>query len=155
MNLPCELPPRASGVRRTQPLHKMMLIGLVLAIVGPSVPSRAQLTPYTEGTLIIPMDLPYQDEGMLQAYGLLFALLRAGIPVDWAIDPAKTWHAADCDTAGDECAWDCEEEGSGIKCPYPTASPDFFAETVIVWDSDGTRAPGTPSPAMAIEVVLL
>ena len=28
------------------------------------------------GSLIIPMDLAYQDHGMFQAYGLLFQLLR-------------------------------------------------------------------------------
>ncbi|MEZ4339476.1 MAG: MYXO-CTERM sorting domain-containing protein [Sandaracinaceae bacterium] len=90
------------------------------------------------GSLVIPMDLTYQDTGMLQAYGLVFQLLRQGVPVYWVIDPDKTWHAAPCDTAGDECAWDCAIEGSGVRCPYPTASPDFFASATVYWADDGT-----------------
>ena len=82
---------------------------------------------FAAGSLIIPMDLSYQDTGMLQAYGLLYQLLRQGVHVHWVIDPTKTWHAAPCNTPGDLCAWDCAVEGSGVKCPYPTASPDFTA----------------------------
>jgi len=40
-------------------------------------------------------------------------------------------------------AWDCAKEGSGIKCPYPTASTDFFAAAGGVWDDGGVLAPGT------------
>jgi MYXO-CTERM domain-containing protein len=102
-------------------------------------------TPQTfpAGSLIIPMDLAYQDKGMFQAYGLLFQLLRQGVPVAWVIDPDKQWHAAPCDTAGDTCSWDCAIEGSGTKCPYPTANPDFFAATKVLWDDQGKLAAGT------------
>ncbi len=92
---------------------------------------------FEAGSLIIPMDLSYQDHGLLQAYGLVFQLLRHGIPVYWVIYEEKKWHAVPCDTAGDECAWDCWEEGSGIKCAYPTASPDFYASATVLWDGDG------------------
>ena len=118
----------------------------VVAIVcfGLSGARAAEAAPrsFPPGSLIIPMDLAYQDEGLLQAYGLLFQLLRQGVPVSWVIDPAKTWHDAPCDTAADLCTWDCAEEGSGVKCPYPTASPDFFAGAMVVW-SDAGSAPGT------------
>jgi hypothetical protein len=60
------------------------------------------------------------------------------------IDPAKTWHAADCDDPADTCAWDCEVEGSGVKCPYPTASPDFTIATNVIWDDTGTVPRDTP-----------
>src|SRR5690606_8265340 len=96
---------------------------------------------FETGSLIIPMDLAYQDEGMFQAYGLVFQLLRQGVTVYWVIDPAKTWHDAPCNTPGDECEWDCAEEGSGVRCPYPTASPDFFAGATVVWSS-GSMSPG-------------
>lgn len=89
------------------------------------------------GSLIIPMDLSYQATGVFQAYGLIYQLLRQDIRVHWIIEPSKTWHAAPCDTPGDTCAWDCELEGSGVKCPYPTASPDLFAETKVIWDDTG------------------
>jgi MYXO-CTERM domain-containing protein len=113
-------------------------------LVLPAFRARAA-TPRTfeAGSLIIPMDLAYQDKGMFQAYGLLFQLLRQGVPVAWVIDSKKTWHASACNTVGDTCAWDCAIEGSGQKCPYPTASPDFFAATKVLWDDGGTLAAGT------------
>jgi MYXO-CTERM domain-containing protein len=111
------------------------------------VPGAAarELRTFEPGSLVIPMDLAYQDLGVFQAYGLVFQVLRRGIPVYWVIDPYKTWHHARCDTAADPCAWDCAEEGSGVKCPYPTAGPDFFAGAVD--NSNGTDA---PSPGTVI-----
>lgn len=97
---------------------------------------------FPAGSLVIPMDLAYQDEGLFQAYGLVFQLLRQGVTVYWVIDPDKTWHDAPCDTMGDECAWDCAEEGSGVRCPYPTASPDFFVGSTVLWSDSGTPAAG-------------
>ena len=96
------------------------------------------------GSLIIPMDLSYQTMGIFQAYGLIYQLLRQNIRVHWIIDSAKTWHAAPCNTAGNTCAWDCEIEGSGVKCPYPTASPDLFATTKVLWDDTGAVARDAP-----------
>lgn len=116
-----------------------------LALVVSSVSvAQAEERTFEAGSLIIPMDLAYQDSGLLQSYGLLFQLLRHRVPVYWVIDQDKTWHAADCDAAGDECAWDCAVEGSGIKCPYPTASPDFFVGAEVLWDSEGLLTAGTP-----------
>jgi hypothetical protein len=82
-------------------------------------------------SLVIPMDLSYQATGMFQAYGLVYQLLVNHIHVYWIIDPNKTYHAAACDTPGDECAWDCEVEGSGVKCAFPTASPDVTVTTSL------------------------
>jgi hypothetical protein len=44
---------------------------------------------FDAGTLIIPMDTDYQDMGMLKAYGLVYQLLLAGVPVRWLIEPGK------------------------------------------------------------------
>jgi len=98
---------------------------------------------FAAGTLIIPMDLSYQATGMFQAYGLVYQLLRQNVNVLWIIDPAKTWHAAACNTPGDPCTWDCGVEGSGVKCAYPTASPDLFATTKVIWDDTGATTRGT------------
>jgi uncharacterized protein (TIGR03382 family) len=99
---------------------------------------------FAAGSLIIPMDLSYQGTGLFQAYGLIYQLLRQNVHVYWIIDPNKTWHAAPCNTPGDTCAWDCALEGSGAKCPYPTASPDLFATTKVIWDDTGAAARGAP-----------
>lgn len=61
----------------------------LLAIVLLSSPARAQQT-FGTGSLIIPMDVDYQNAGMLRAYGLLYKLLLAGVPVNWCILPGKT-----------------------------------------------------------------
>jgi len=111
----------------------------IVTTVAPE--ARADDRSFAAGSLVIPMDLAYQDNGLLQAYGLVFQLLRQGVHVYWVIDPAKTWHAKPCDTVGDECSWPCADEGSA-KCPYPTASPDFFVAAKVVWDDTGAQ-PGT------------
>lgn len=128
-------------------MRRMSRVLMALCMAGAATTAtgvaEAANRDFSEGSLIIPMDLAYQDHGLLQAYGLVFHLLRNQVRVYWVIDPEKTWHAAPCDTAGDECTWDCAEQGSGIRCPYPTASPDFFAASKVVWDGDGTTAAGT------------
>lgn len=97
---------------------------------------------FAAGSLIIPMDLTYQSTGMFQAYGLIYQLLHQGVHVYWIIDAGKTWHAAPCNTPGNTCTWDCAIEGSGAKCPYPTASPDLFATTKVIWDDTGAAQRG-------------
>lgn len=117
------------------------LFALTLALVA--TPARAQYDrTFEAGSLIVPMDVSYQDHGMLQAYGLVYQLLAHDITVYWVIDDEKVWHHAPCDTPGDECAWDCFEEGSGVKCPYPTGSPDFYVGATVVWDDSGAMSPG-------------
>ncbi|MFT3696525.1 MAG: hypothetical protein QM831_25520 [Kofleriaceae bacterium] len=98
---------------------------------------------FATGSLIIPMDLSYQATGMFQAYGLIYQLLKANIRIYWLIDPNKTYHAADCDDAASPCTWDCNIEGSGVKCPYPTSSPDAMITTNVIWDDTGKAARGS------------
>lgn len=124
------------------PTTSRWLIALaVLALT--SRDSRAADRTFSAGSLVIPMDLSYQSSGNLQAYGLLYALLQQGVRVHWIIDPAKTYHAAACNTPGNLCAWDCDVEGSGVKCPYPTSSPDVAVTSKVVWDDAGVAAPGS------------
>jgi hypothetical protein len=122
---------------RTQALTACIVFASTVGI--PRV-ARASDKTFGPGSLIIPMDLSYQSRGMFQAYGLVYQLLKQGVHVHWIIDPNKTWHAAACDTAGNLCAWDCAIEGSGVKCPYPTASPDVTATTKVIWDDAGVAA---------------
>ena len=122
---------------------RSMSASAALALALSASPADAQYErTFEAGSLIIPMDVSYQDTGMLQAYGLVFQLLAHDITVYWVIDDEKVWHDAPCDTPGDECAWDCAEEGSGDKCPFPTASPDFYVGATVLWDGDGAMRPG-------------
>jgi hypothetical protein len=116
-------------------MHLRSLLAFVLATtaVGGARTAGAADRTFAAGSLVIPMDLTYQSTGMFQAYGLIYQLLREGVHVHWIIDPAKSWHAAPCNTPGDECAWACAA-GSAAKCPYPTASPDVTIATKVIWD---------------------
>lgn len=51
--------------------------------------ASARADDFDEGSLIIPMDITYQDAGMLRAYGLVYDLLLEGVPVRWAIRSDK------------------------------------------------------------------
>jgi hypothetical protein len=112
-------------------IRALTLVLVFASAVAVTRPAHAESRTFATGSLVIPMDLAYQDRGMFQAYGLLFQLLRQGVPVAWVIEPTKTWHAAPCNTAADLCTWDCAIEGSGTKCAYPTASPDFFVGSTV------------------------
>lgn len=52
-------------------------------------PGIAAAADFAAGSLIVPMDTTYQDDGMLEAYGLVYELLRQGVPVHWVIKAQK------------------------------------------------------------------
>lgn len=106
---------------------------------------EAHARTFSAGSLIIPMDLVYQDRGMLQSYGLVHRLLAEGIPVFRVIDPSQT-SSAECDTSAEGCWWDCVTEGSGVDCPYPTFSPSLVESARVVWDDRGALPAGTLVP---------
>jgi len=56
-------------------------VGWVAASLATVSDLRAESRAFPSGSLIIPMDLAYQDHGMLQAYGLVFQLLRHNVNV--------------------------------------------------------------------------
>ena len=55
---------------------KTTLILVVLTLS--SSYAHAEERSFASGSLIIPMDLSYQNDGVYQAYGLLYELLRQG-----------------------------------------------------------------------------
>jgi hypothetical protein len=64
----------------------LMIVAAV--IVGGTGVARAQAG-YQPGTLIVPMDTSHQDVRILKAFGLVYTLLRAVVPVDWVISAGK------------------------------------------------------------------
>lgn len=104
----------------------------------------AQVRTFQAGSLIVPMDVQYQNHGMLQAYGLVYRLLQHRIPVYWIVAYDKTLRA-ECDPdAG--CPWDCADPIEGGPCRFLTFSPDFEATATVVWDDAGLRPPGQLLP---------
>jgi len=70
---------------------------LTLALLSVLAPSSvvAQEKLYQPDALIVPMDTTHQDYGMLEAYGLVYDLLKNGIPVEWVIAPGKDYGGVD------------------------------------------------------------
>ena len=129
---------RFSSAAATKCLAAFALLAMI-----PARDAGAADRTFPSGSLIVPMDLSYQSRGMFQAYGLIYQLLRQNVHIYWIIDPNKAYHPTPCNTAGDLCAWDCAVEGSGVKCAYPTSSPDLTATTNVIWDDAGSVARGT------------
>lgn len=67
--------------------HRRLAAGACALALLSSRPASAD--DFAAGSLIVPMDTTYQDMGMLEAYGLVYALLKAGVPVRWVIAPQK------------------------------------------------------------------
>ncbi len=72
------------------------LISLVALLLA-AVPVQAVEHNFPAGSWIIPMDNPYQpeaDQGLFEAYGLVWELLANGVTVHWIIDSTKTTSSA-------------------------------------------------------------
>ncbi|MCY1061904.1 DUF11 domain-containing protein [Nannocystis sp. SCPEA4] len=67
--------------------HSRLMVAVTLALA----PLPASAADFAAGSLVIPMDTDYQDMGMLRAYGLVYELLRQGVPVHWAIKAGKAF----------------------------------------------------------------
>jgi uncharacterized repeat protein (TIGR01451 family)/MYXO-CTERM domain-containing protein len=74
-------------VKSCKPVVVALLVALSLSLARPALATTT--VNFNSGSLIIPMDTDYQDAGMLTAFGLLDKLLRAGVTVNWVIDPNK------------------------------------------------------------------
>ncbi|WAS98828.1 MYXO-CTERM sorting domain-containing protein [Nannocystis punicea] len=71
-------------------------LSLILAAAAVGLaPSSAAADDFAAGSLIVPMDTTYQDLGMFEAYGLVYELLRQGVPVRWVIKVGKGYSEID------------------------------------------------------------
>jgi uncharacterized repeat protein (TIGR01451 family) len=78
-------------------LRGIALVALAAGCIADEATGREQVSSTTSeltrtfatGTLIIPLDTQSQDAGALRAYGLVYALLRNDVPVQWAILSGK------------------------------------------------------------------
>ncbi|MEM7158390.1 MAG: MYXO-CTERM sorting domain-containing protein [Myxococcota bacterium] len=72
---------------------RVVLVAAAALALGGATEARAD--DFDAGSYIIPMDLDYQDEGMLRAYGLVYALLLNDVPVRWTIREGKVYGEED------------------------------------------------------------
>ena len=52
-------------------------------------PGEKNVVTFQPGSLIVPMDVDFQDAGMLKAFGLVDKLLRSGVTINWCIRLGK------------------------------------------------------------------
>jgi hypothetical protein len=71
------------------------LTALLILIAVSAAPAASQTEVFGPDSLIIPMDTTRQDEGIFEAYGLVYRLLLDGVPVDWAIAGGKQFGDVD------------------------------------------------------------
>lgn len=64
-------------------------LSITLGAALASVPAIAAADDFAAGSLIVPMDTTHQDKGMFEAYGLVYELLKNGVPVRWVIKVGK------------------------------------------------------------------
>lgn len=71
-------------------LVRVALSACTVLLIACGLPSTyAFATDFDAGSLIIPMDTDYQDDGLFKAFGLVYQLLLADVPVHWAIREGK------------------------------------------------------------------
>jgi hypothetical protein len=95
------------------------------------------LTPFDPGVLIIPMDTDYQDMGMLEAYGLVYQLLRNDVSIDWAIAAGKDYGGVDFSTSAvDVRTLDPVPDHGYRGGPFVISDADAAFPIVEVWQAD-------------------
>jgi uncharacterized repeat protein (TIGR01451 family) len=93
---------------------------------------------FPAGSLIIPMDTTYQDQGMLKAYGLVYDLLRNNIAVHWVIKKGKQPGEADVTASATDRATGASISSHGYRAgPWVVGASDAAAAATVVdaWQS--------------------
>lgn len=116
---------------------------MVLALVF--APAVAHADAFEAGSLVVPMDTDHQDDGMLRAYGLVYELLRNGVPVRWVIRTGKAAGEADFTTSGIDVAtggaivdhgyragpWVIDAGDAAVALPIVQAWQASYPETTV------------------------
>ncbi len=114
-------------------------IGVICGLFTLVLPASAAADDFAAGSLIIPMDTDYQDMGMLRAYGLVYELLRQGVPVRWVIKTGKQLGDADFTaSATDLMSGSAIEEHGYRGGPWVVDAADADAAMPVIeaWQTD-------------------
>ncbi len=136
-------------------IEKLIILSVTAAALLTSVPAKAQSRHFDEGSLIIPMDIDYQDDGMLQAYGLLYQLLLYDVTVYWTIRSDKDFGEADFVASARDLATDeaVEEHGyRGGPFVVDVQDAECALEIVTQWQAEHVTAVHRASAAFDAEV---
>ncbi len=117
----------------------MHLRWLIPGLLAFALPGAAVADEFAAGSLIIPMDTDYQDTGMLRAYGLVYELLRQGVPVRWMIQSGKANGGVDFTASGTDVMSGAAVDAHGYRGgPWVVDAADADAAMPIVeaWQAD-------------------
>jgi len=124
---------------------------VALGLVGRPALART----FDPGSLIIPMDTTYQDSGMLKAYGLVYELLRNGVPVAWTIRPGKAYGGVDFTANGTTYPSGPTVTGHGYRGgPWLVDEQDAAAALPIIqaWKAQHTTTVHVATSSIDIDV---
>ncbi len=76
-------------------ISALLPLGVLPLVALPSLAHAGTVTSFDAGALVVPMDPTWQDDGILDAYGLVYAMLRAGVQVHWIVDSGKVYDGYD------------------------------------------------------------
>ena len=114
-------------------------IGVICGLFTLVLPLSAAADDFAAGSLIIPMDTDYQDMGMLRAYGLVYELLRQGVPVRWVIKPGKQIGDEDFTASATDLLSGAEIDAHGYRGgPWVIDASDADAALSVIeaWQTD-------------------
>ncbi|MEZ4448097.1 MAG: DUF11 domain-containing protein, partial [Nannocystaceae bacterium] len=115
-------------LRRSLRLAAAAVAGLALL-----APGAAAADTFTAGSLIIPMDTDFQDEGIFEAYGLVYDLLLNDVPVAWVIKSGKALGDADFTTTATDVRTTTDVGSHGYRGgPWVIDAADVDAAMPIV-----------------------
>jgi len=105
----------------------------------------AAQTTFDVGSIVIPMDPTHQDDGILDAYGLVHALLAEGVHVHWIIDPTKAVDGADLEDLSTYLTTEAPTaalQRSFAGGPFMIDSIDATDAELVIdqWQADGWSA---------------
>ncbi len=115
------------------------IVPIVLLSTVAAAPAVASAETFEPGALIIPMDTDYQDMGMLEAYGLVYELLRQGVEIQWTIREGKGFGDVDFTTSAVDHQTNDVVDGHGYRGgPFviDAADADEALGIIDAWQQD-------------------
>lgn len=145
-------PSRSFARRLADRAAKLALPSLVaimsLAGFAPQASALNSKT-FAVGTLIVPMDVASQNNGMFKAYGLVYKLLQSNVPVYWLIADGKTFNGMDFSVNAKN-----HYTGAAVGTPYAYTGGPFVIDQSNVAVADpiitAWRNANGGNPALAI-----
>ncbi len=85
---------------------------------------------FASGSLVIPMDTTFQDNGTLKAFGLVYRLLQNNVPVHWIVKTGKAVGASDFTLA----------TGTNVQTAAAVTAAAYRAAPFVIDSADRAKA---------------